>query len=54
MKSPKQSADTWRSWLDEQLSAQAAGSRRRQRDDFLRQAKQQAAYSLLDWLVIRD
>ena len=40
------------SWLDEQLRAQAAGGRRRQRDDFLREAEQQAAYSLLNRLVI--
>lgn len=31
-------------WLDEQLRAQSAGGRRRQRDDFLREAEQQAAY----------
>jgi hypothetical protein len=40
------------SWLDEQLRAQAAGDRRRQRDDFLREAEQQAAYTLLNRLVI--
>ena len=40
------------SWLDEQLRAQAAGGRRRQRDDFLREAEQQAAYTLLNRLVI--
>jgi hypothetical protein len=40
------------SWLDEQLRAQAAGERRRQRDDFLREAEQQAAYTLLNRLVI--
>jgi hypothetical protein len=37
-------------WLDEQLRAQAAGGR--QRDDFLREAEQQAAYTLLNRLVI--
>jgi hypothetical protein len=31
-------------WLDEQLRAQSAGGRSRQRDDFLREAEQQAAY----------
>ena len=40
------------SWLDEQLRAQAAGGKRRQRDDFLREAEQQAAYTLLNRLVI--
>ena len=40
------------SWLDEQLRAQAAGGRRRQRDVFLREAEQQAAYTLLNRLVI--
>ncbi len=40
------------SWLDEQLRAQAAGGRRRQRDDFLREAERQAAYTLLNRLVI--
>ena len=40
------------SWLDQQLRAQAAGGRRRQRDDFLREAEQQAAYTLLNRLVI--
>jgi hypothetical protein len=40
------------SWLDEQLRAQAAGGRCRQRDDFLREAEQQAAYTLLNRLVI--
>ena len=40
------------SWLDEQLRAQAAGGRRRQRDDFLREAEQQAAYTLLNRQVI--
>ncbi|MCS5691775.1 BREX-6 system adenine-specific DNA-methyltransferase PglX [Cyanobium sp. FGCU-6] len=40
------------SWLDEQLRAQAAGGRSRQRDDFLREAEQQAAYTLLNRLVI--
>ncbi|WP_216923313.1 BREX-6 system adenine-specific DNA-methyltransferase PglX [Synechococcus sp. CCAP 1479/9] len=40
------------SWLDEQLRAQAAGGRRRQREDFLREAEQQAAYTLLNRLVI--
>jgi hypothetical protein len=39
-------------WLDEQLRAQAAGGRRRQRDEFLREAEQQAAYTLLNRLVI--
>lgn len=39
-------------WLDEQLRAQAAGGRRRQRDDFLREAEQQAAYTLLNRLLI--
>ncbi len=40
------------SWLDEQLRAQAAGGRRRQPGDFLREAEQQAAYTLLNRLVI--
>jgi hypothetical protein len=40
------------SWLDEQVRAQAAGGHRRQRDDFLREAEQQAAYTLLNRLVI--
>ena len=40
------------SWLDEQVRAQAAGSRRRERLDFLREAEQQAAYTLLNRLVI--
>jgi Eco57I restriction endonuclease. len=40
------------SWLDEQVRAQAAGSRRRERVDFLREAEQQAAYTLLNRLVI--
>jgi len=40
------------SWLDEQVRAQAAGGRRRKRDVFLREAEQQAAYTLLNRLVI--
>ena len=40
------------SWLDEQVRAQAAGGRRRERVDFLREAEQQAAYTLLNRLVI--
>ena len=40
------------SWLDEQVRAQAAGSHRRERVDFLREAEQQAAYTLLNRLVI--
>jgi hypothetical protein len=40
------------SWLDEQVRAQAAGGRRRERLDFLREAEQQAAYTLLNRLVI--
>jgi hypothetical protein len=39
-------------WLDEQLRAQASGARRRQRQDFRREAEQQAAYTLLNRLVI--
>jgi len=39
-------------WLDEQLRAQEAVGRRRQREDFLREAEQQAAYTLLNRLVI--
>ncbi len=39
-------------WLDEQVRAQAAGGRRRERVDFLREAEQQAAYTLLNRLVI--
>ena len=39
-------------WLDEQKRAQEAAGRRRQRDDFLREAEQQAAYTLLNRLVI--
>ena len=40
------------SWLDEQVRAQAAGGHRRQRVDYLREAEQQAAYTLLNRLVI--
>ena len=40
------------SWLDEQVRAQVAGGRRRERVDFLREAEQQAAYTLLNRLVI--
>lgn len=40
------------SWLDEQVRAQAAGGRRRERVDFLREAEQQASYTLLNRLVI--
>jgi hypothetical protein len=40
------------SWLDEQVRAQPAGGRRRERVDFLREAEQQAAYTLLNRLVI--
>jgi hypothetical protein len=40
------------SWLDEQLRAQAAGGRCRERVEFLREAEQQAAYTLLNRLVI--
>jgi hypothetical protein len=40
------------SWLDEQVRAQAAGGRRRERLDFLREAELQAAYTLLNRLVI--
>ena len=40
------------SWLDEQVRAQTAGGRRRERIDFLREAEQQAAYTLLNRLVI--
>ena len=40
------------SWLDEQVRAQTAGGRRRERVDFLREAEQQAAYTLLNRLVI--
>ena len=40
------------SWLDEQVRAQAAGGRCRERQDFLREAEQQAAYTLLNRLVI--
>jgi hypothetical protein len=39
-------------WLDEQLRAQASGTRRREREDFRREAEQQAAYTLLNRLVI--
>ncbi|MFN7900497.1 MAG: BREX-6 system adenine-specific DNA-methyltransferase PglX, partial [Synechococcaceae cyanobacterium] len=39
-------------WLDEQLRAQASEARRRQREDFRREAEQQAAYTLLNRLVI--
>ena len=39
-------------WLDEQKRAQEAAGRRRQREDFLREAEQQAAYTLLNRLVI--
>ena len=39
-------------WLDEQLRAQAPGARRREREDFRREAQQQAAYTLLNRLVI--
>ena len=40
------------SWLDEQVRAQPAGGRRRERVAFLREAEQQAAYTLLNRLVI--
>jgi predicted nucleic acid-binding protein len=40
------------SWLDEQVRAQPAGGRRRERVDFLREAEQQDAYTLLNRLVI--
>lgn len=40
------------SWLDEQVRAQVAGGRSRKKDDFLREAEQQAAYTLLNRLVI--
>ena len=40
------------SWLDEQVRAQTASGRRRERVDFLREAEQQAAYTLLNRLVI--
>ncbi len=40
------------SWLDEQVRAQPAGGRRRERAEFLREAEQQAAYTLLNRLVI--
>ena len=39
-------------WLEEQKRAQAAGGRSRPREDFLREAEQQAAYTLLNRLVI--
>ena len=39
-------------WLDEQLRAQASGARSREREDFRREAEQQAAYTLLNRLVI--
>jgi len=39
-------------WLDEQRSAQVAVGRSRPREDFLREAEQQAAYTLLNRLVI--
>jgi hypothetical protein len=39
-------------WLDEQLRAQIVSGWRRRRDDFLREAEQQAAYTLLNRLVI--
>ena len=39
-------------WLDEQVRAQTAGGRRRERVEFLREAEQQAAYTLLNRLVI--
>ncbi|WP_411868850.1 BREX-6 system adenine-specific DNA-methyltransferase PglX [Vulcanococcus limneticus] len=39
-------------WLDEQVRAQPSGARRRERDDFRREAEQQAAYTLLNRLVI--
>jgi hypothetical protein len=39
-------------WLNEQFRAQAAGGRSRKKDDFLREAEQQAAYTLLNRLVI--
>lgn len=40
------------SWLDEQVRAQPAGGRHRERAEFLREAEQQAAYTLLNRLVI--
>lgn len=39
-------------WLDEQLRAQAPGARRRDREEFRREAEQQAGYTLLNRLVI--
>jgi hypothetical protein len=39
-------------WLDEQLRAQASGAQRRERENFRREAEQQAAYTLLNRLVI--
>ncbi len=36
------------SWLDELVRAQTAGGRRRERVDFLREAEQHAAYTLLN------
>jgi hypothetical protein len=40
------------SWLDEQVRAQAGSGARRERAEFLREAEQQAAYTLLNRLVI--
>jgi hypothetical protein len=39
-------------WLDEQLRAQIVSGWRRRRDDFLREAEQQAVYTLLNRMVI--
>lgn len=39
-------------WIDEQVRAQPAGAHNRNRDAFLREAEQQAAYTLLNRLVI--
>ena len=52
MKLPAPKRKRLDSWLDEQVRAQAAGDRRRERDDFLREAEKQAAYTLLNRLVI--
>ena len=41
------------SWLDEQVRAQAAGGRRRERPEFLREAEQQAARAALEVLELR-
>ena len=39
-------------WIDEQVRAQPAGATHRSREAFLREAEQQAAYTLLNRLVI--